>query len=100
MAISAYASWVLAQEARALLCRLSRIKPFVMIEPMVPAAALLLSAQGAIERHLVEGRRELHGMISRFLGWLHSPAARTATNDEAQRRFTFLRLKFNATLAQ
>lgn len=100
MAISPYAAWMLAQEARSLLARLSRVKPFAMIEPMVPAAALMPSAQSVIERHLLSGRRELHGLVSRFLSWLSGPAARLASNEEAQRRFTFLRLKFNAALMQ
>lgn len=100
MAISPYASWMLAQEARALLSRLARVKPFVMIEPMVPAAALMPSAQAVIERHLLNGRRELYGLVNRYLSWLRGPAARLSSNEEAQRRFTFLRLKFNAALAQ
>lgn len=100
MAISSYAAWMLAQEARSLLTRLARVKPFALIEPMVPAAALLPAAQSAIERHLVLGRRELHGMVAQFMAWLEGPAGRRADAAEAQRRFTFLRLKFNATLTQ
>lgn len=100
MAISPYAAWMLAQEARSLLARLARVKPFAMIEPMVPAAALMPSAQSVIERHLLSGRRELHGLVNRFLSWLSGPAARLSSDEEAQRRFTFLRLKFNATLMQ
>ncbi|CAN7295811.1 hypothetical protein LJR289_001437 [Pseudoduganella sp. LjRoot289] len=100
MAISSYALWMLAQEARSLLTRLGRVRPFVLIEPMVPAAALLPSAQSAIEAYLAQGRRELHGMVNGYLDWLRSPAARSATAAEAQRRFTFVRLKFNAALTQ
>jgi hypothetical protein len=100
MAISSYASWMLAQEARSLLTRLARVRPFVLIEPMVPAAALLPRAQSAVERHLVLGRRELRAMVLGFLRWLRGPAALQSTAAEAQRRFSFLRLKFNATLTQ
>ncbi|MDC8756599.1 hypothetical protein [Janthinobacterium fluminis] len=100
MAISPYAAWMLAQEARALLARLARVRPFALIEPMVPAAALLPDAQSAIERHLVLGRRELQARVAAFMWWLRGPQARAATAAEAQRRFTFLRLKFNATLTQ
>ncbi|WP_377705472.1 hypothetical protein [Pseudoduganella sp. UC29_71] len=100
MAISSYARWMLAQEARSLLTRLRRVRPFVLIEPMVPAAALPPSAQTAIEAHLAQGRRGLHGMVTAFLAWLQGPAARHASAAEAQRRFTFLRLKFNAGLTQ
>jgi hypothetical protein len=59
MAISPYAAWMLAQEARSLLVRLSRVRPFALIEPMVPAAALSPASQAAIEAHLAQGRREL-----------------------------------------
>jgi hypothetical protein len=100
MAISPYASWMLAQEARSLLTRLARVKPFALIEPMLPAAALLPDAQSAIEGYLMLGRRQLRSMIMGFLGWLHGPQGHLATATEAQRRFTFMRMKFNATLAQ
>ena len=100
MTISPYASWMLAQEARSLLTRLARVKPFALIEPMLPAAALLPGAQWAIERHLMLGRRELRGMLMDFLRWLRGPAGNRATAAEAQRRFTFMRMKFNATLTQ
>lgn len=100
MAISAYATWMLAQEARSLLTRLARIEPFALIEPMVPAAALMPSGQAAIESHLARGRRELHGMVARFMLWLRGPQGRAASAAEAQRRFTFVRLRFNAALTQ
>ena len=41
---------MLAQEARALLTRLDRLRPFALVEPMVPAAGLFPNAQSAIER--------------------------------------------------
>jgi hypothetical protein len=94
-----FAVSMLEQEARSLQTRLARVRPFVLIEPMVPAAALLPSAQSAIERYLVLGRRELHRQVAEFLAWLRS-AARTASAAEGQRRFTFLRLRFNAMLTQ
>ncbi|XLZ71652.1 hypothetical protein ABT364_06700 [Massilia sp. SR12] len=98
--MSPYAAWMLAQEARSLLSRLARVQPFALIEPMVPAAALLPAAQRAIERQLYSGRRELRAMVRGFLRWLHGAAGRRATAAEAQRRFTFLRMKFNAALVQ
>lgn len=100
MVISPYAVWMLAQEARALLTRLARVKPFALIEPMLPAAALQPGAQTATERYLVAGRRELRGMVLDFLAWLDGARQRRATAAEAQRRFTLLRLKFNAVLTQ
>ena len=100
MAIRPFAAWMLAQEARALLTRLGRVKPFVLLEPMLPAAALQPGAQVATERYLLAGRREMRAMVLGFLTWLHSADARQATAAEAQRRFTIVRLKFNAVLTQ
>jgi hypothetical protein len=91
---------MLAQEARALQTRLARVRPFALLEPMVPAAALLPRAQSAIEEYLVHGRRDLRNQVRRFLEWLRGPARVRATNAEAQRRFSILRLKFNAVLTQ
>ena len=100
MAIGSYPAWMLAQEARALLTRLARVRPFALVEPMVPAANLLPAAQSAIDQYLMSGRRELRRMVRGFLAWLQSPGARQATAAEAQRRFAYLRLKFNAVLTQ
>jgi hypothetical protein len=100
MALSALARTMLAQEARALLTRLARVRPFALIEPMVPAATLSPEAQAAIERHLAEGRQQLRQLVLDFLGWLHSASGHAAGAARAQRRFTFLRLRFNATLTQ
>ena len=100
MAISTHASWMLSQEARALLTRLARVKPFAVVEPMVPAASLLPSAQSAVEHYLVVGRRQLRRAVRSFLEWLHGAAARHATAAQAQRRFTFLKLRFNAVITQ
>ena len=55
--MSPYAAWMLAQEARSLLTRLARVLPFALIEPMVPAAALLPRAQLGIERQLAPNWR-------------------------------------------
>jgi len=99
MPASSYAHWMLDQEARALLARLARVKPFVLSEPMVLAASLLPAAQIAIERFLAKGRRELKERIQGYLSWLHSEG-KQAPPDEIQRRFVFLKLRFNAVLAQ
>jgi len=93
------AHWMLDQEARALLARLARVKPFVLSEPMVLAASLLPAAQIAIERFLAKGRRELKERIHKFMDWLHGEG-KAAPPDEVQRRFVFLKLRFNAVLAQ
>jgi hypothetical protein len=90
---------MLDQEARALLVRLARVKPFVLSEPMVLAASLLPAAQIAIERFLAKGRHELKERVQGFLSWLHDQG-KQAPPDEIQRRFVFLKLRFNAVLAQ
>jgi hypothetical protein len=90
---------LIAQETRALLTRLARIRPFVLHETMVPAAAPSLAAQSAIEAYLQRGRRELQGKANRFLRWLHSPQAQRAPADDLQRRFTFLRMQLRGKKA-
>jgi hypothetical protein len=99
MNASPYAHWMLEQEARALLTRLARVKPFVLNESMLLAASLLPTAQIAIERFLATGRRELRQRVQDFLRWLRG-AGRSTSPEEVQRRFTFLRMRFNAVLTQ
>ncbi len=100
MATGIIASEMLAHEARALLARLARVKPFMVTETMVPAAAISPRALTAIERHLARGRQELRSRVNAYLRWLATPAARNAPPAVLQQRFTFLRLRFNAVLTQ
>jgi hypothetical protein len=99
MSANSGATRLLSQEARAMLTRLARVKPFALHEPMVPAAALSAAAQVAIEDFLGNGRRELRGRIYRYLRWLHDEGRR-ASPAEAQRQFALLRLRFNDVLSQ
>jgi hypothetical protein len=92
-------AWLLEQEARALLTRLDRVKPFVLQETMLPAANLMPFAQVAIERYLMKGRGELREQMQRYLYWLRGPG-RGAAPADMQRRFSVLRLRFNTALAQ
>jgi hypothetical protein len=94
------ANWFMAQETRALLARLARVKPFVLHETMVPAAALLPASQIAIEHFLAQGRQELRERAHDFLRWLDTREGQLASPAEAQRRFTMLRLRFNDLLSQ
>jgi hypothetical protein len=94
------AHWMLEQEARSLLTRLARVRPFALQETMLPAANLLPGAQVAIEEFLMGGRGGLRGLVGGFLAWLKSGEGAGATAEEAQRRFTMLRLRFNAVLTQ
>jgi hypothetical protein len=100
MPVSPYASWLLEQEARALLTRLARVKPFVMQETMLPAAGLMPNSQMAIEHYLMRGRRHLRELVNGFIAWLRSPRRRAVDGAEVQRRFTILRLRFTAVLTQ
>ncbi|HEY0555687.1 MAG TPA: hypothetical protein VGG20_15630, partial [Thermoanaerobaculia bacterium] len=59
MALPPSVANLLALEARSLLTRLARVKPFALIVPMVPAAGVSASAAQAIEHYLIKGRREL-----------------------------------------
>ena len=72
MAIPPYASWMLEQEARALLTRLARVKPFALQETMLPAAGLLPASQIAIETYLTRGRRKLRRLVNGFLRFLRT----------------------------
>lgn len=93
------ASVMLHHEAVALLGRLTRVKPFVLHETMVPAAALTPVAQTGIEHFLIDGRRSLREQVHGYLRWLAGPGQR-ATPKEQQRRFTLIRLQFNNVLSQ
>ncbi|MGH7045576.1 MAG: hypothetical protein ACREE2_04200 [Stellaceae bacterium] len=97
MTITPAAAQMLAEEARALLTRLDRLRPFALVEPMVPAAGLFPNAQSAIERSLFDGRQELRLLTHWFLGWLVGPGRHT-TASQAQRRFAVLKLRFQAVL--
>lgn len=100
MPVPTFAAWMLEQEARALLTRLAAIKPFALQESMLPAANLLPTSQVAIERFLGSGRRRLRVLVNEFLQWLQSAQRSPHGAEEAQRKFTLLRLRFNAVLTQ
>src|ERR1044072_8276827 len=87
------------QEARALLVRLGRVKPFALQQTMVPAAALPPASLSAIDRYLIEGRQKVHRMVSKFIRWLRSAEGRSASPEVAQRHFSMLRMRFNVALS-
>jgi hypothetical protein len=97
MPISPAAAKLLVQETGALLTRLDRLRPFAVVEPMVPAAGLFPNAQTAIEQMLFQGRQELRQVLHRYLAWLADPS-RVGSASQAQRRFTLLKLRFQAVL--
>ena len=91
---------IIETEARSLLTRLERLKPFALITPTVPAAAVSPAAQSAMEKHMSEGRHKLRQLVHEFLRWLRSPSGEAATPDDAQQKLAFLRLRFNAVISQ
>src|SRR5688572_279384 len=100
MTVPAPVAAFLSQEARSLLTRLAGVKSFSLQIPSVLAAAVTPPAQTAVENHMARGRRTLRHLVLGYLRWLHGPEGRSATPAEAQGRFTFLRLRFNAMLSQ
>jgi hypothetical protein len=99
MTLSPLAASTLRLEARALLSRIARVKPFAMVMPRVPAAGITPTAAKAIDHYVLQGQRRLLDRAREYLRWLEGPG-RAATPEEAQRRFSLLRLKFNAGLTQ
>src|SRR5579862_9001449 len=92
--------WILETEARSLLTRLDRLKPFSLITPTVAAAAVSPQAQSAMEFHMEKGRQKLRQMVQHFLHWLRGPGSDATSLDQAQQRLAFLRLRFNAVISQ
>jgi len=99
MDTNATARWALEQEARALLTRLGRVRPFALQETMLPAASLSPAAQIAIERFLIGNRYRLRQEVISYLRWLRDTGGSTPAA-EMQRRFTIVRLRFNDVLTQ
>ena len=93
------ATVLLEQEVQGLLARLAQIRPFVLSETMVLAAALPYQAHRAIERFLYEGRMALRHRAGTFLDWLRGDG-RAAPPEEQQRRFVIIRMHFNDVLSQ
>ncbi len=90
---------LIEQEARALLTRLALVKPFALNDPMVLAASVPIPAQAAIETYLAKGRGQLARMVKEFIRWLRVGWVSIPVS-QVQRRFSFLRLRFNAVLTQ
>src|SRR5215208_3050157 len=100
MALPPIAASTLELEARALLTRLARVQAFASIMPKVAAADVSPEAALAIDHFLLRGRRDLRRRVQEYLRWLTGPQGQASTPAEAQRRFSLLRLRFNADLTQ
>ena len=91
---------LLVNEARALHARLAHVKPFALQEAMVPAAALSPLAQSAIDGFLINERRKLALDIQEFIQKILSGRVLDLSPVLLQKRYTLLRLKFNAVLTK
>lgn len=100
MAAETTARRLIALEARALLTRLARLSPYALNMPMVPAAAISAGAQSAVEKHMLDARQRLEQRVREFIEWIEGEAAERVAPSEAQKRFTIVRLHFNAVLTQ
>lgn len=92
--------WLLSQEATGLLGRVRHLKPFSLSQPMVAAANVSPRAMAAMEDVLESRRKEIRLGTVTYLRWLQSDEGRRASAEEAQRRYTFLRLRFNTITSQ
>lgn len=99
MNTSMLAQRLLIRETRGLLARLDQVQPFALNMPSVPAAAIPVEAQAAIERHMARIKQRLRTAIFVFLRWLRNPMA-ARKSDDAQRRYVLLKLQFNALITQ
>jgi hypothetical protein len=99
MSVHPSATRLLEQETQALLTRLGLVRPFVLQETSVAAAALSPAALAGIEDHLSAGRRDVGRRGEEFLRWLAGPGA-TMPASEQQRRFWTLRIAFQNALGQ
>src|SRR5689334_16787627 len=78
---------MLQQEARGLLTRLARVRPFALVESMLTAAAPLPRTQSAVDGYLLQGRKRLLEQVHEYLRWLESEEGQRASPEAAQRRF-------------
>lgn len=91
---------LLDQEAQALQARLRRIETFGAYVPMVEAAQPQRRAQAQLDRFIAQGRVRIERLIAGFIDWLQGPAGHTASDAEAQRRYSFMKLRFTALMTQ
>jgi len=88
----------LVGEARAMSTRLAAIQSFATTMPSVPAASVSGRVLGALENHVQGQKRFLGRRLASFLHWLDTLQGRNSSPEVQQRRFTVLRLQFNAIL--
>ena len=87
--------WLIS-ETRGLLARLDAVRPFALVIPTVAAGRISPAALQAVELSQFRSRRSLREDAREFLASLQPGV----DPELAQRRFSFLRLRFNAMLTQ
>lgn len=96
---SIFETQFLVNEAESLLTRLNTIKPFALNMPMVMAASVSDDALKGITNLLINGYKELKQKINDFIQWTRKTNPYTST-DNAQAKYSILKLRFNALLDQ
>lgn len=91
---------MLMNEARALLTRIDNLQSFALSVPMVAAADISPSAQNAIDLFLTKGQQELRGIVSEYIRWLCEQDEVGIVVENAQKKFVFLKLRFNDVISQ
>ena len=89
--------WI-ADEARALLARVHRMRPMVVQESMTPAAAADVRTRRAIDVSLRRDQVRVKAELVRLLHWLTSSASADASSVELQDKLVRARLQFNDVL--
>lgn len=100
MSRSIFETQFLVNEAESLLTRLSDMKPFAMNMPMVLAATISDEAMRGITELLIKGYRELKHKVGSYINWVKHSQHTGITPENAQARYAFLKLRFNALLDQ
>src|SRR5262245_25737171 len=88
----------LVREAAGLAARLRSVRRHSLLMPMVPGAQVSRASLIAIEEHMRVQRARLVAALGAFMAWMRTPFGAAAPPDEAQRRFTILKLQFNGLL--
>lgn len=100
MGRSIFETQFLVNEAESLLSRLNMVKPFTLNMPMVMAASVSDKAMQGITNLIAGGYKELKKRIHHYINWLKSSLNDPDSAQDAQARFSILKLRFNALLDQ
>lgn len=98
MATNNYILDILERRAHSLRSRIQQIKPFTITMPMVKAAAFPDVVENKVERMIKNGCSEIENNVKEYLVWLNNSKNNSKYLDaqKAQKKFTLLKLRFNA----